>query len=121
MQVEYSNKQSKERKCTVKALCKLAFFNDFSTIPCCITLKSWGMMILRRTILKHQLAIKLYPDSINVEAAMQLLRKEIRNTKELKRKLFSEHVKSNTHYYTHKQLEILLEHYCITPQEFKQL
>ncbi|MCK4919536.1 MAG: DUF4248 domain-containing protein [Bacteroidales bacterium] len=78
-------------------------------------------MIIRRTILKQELAVKLYPDSSNAESAMQLLRKEIRKTKALRHKLYSEHVKSNTHYYTHQQLNILLEHYCITPEEFEQL
>ena len=78
-------------------------------------------MIMRRTILKQKLAIKLYPDSVNAEASMQLLRKEIRKTPKLKEKLYSNYVKSNTHYFTHKQLEILLEHYCITAEEFELL
>ncbi len=78
-------------------------------------------MILRRTILKQELAVKLYPDSVNVESAMQLLRKEIRRTPTLHQRLFKDYPKSNTPYFTHKQLEILLEHYCIEPEEFKLL
>ncbi len=77
-------------------------------------------MIIRRTILKQVLAVKLYPDSINAEAAMQLLRKEIRRTPTLHDKLYKEQAKSNTPYFTHKQLGILLEHYCVTDEEFAQ-
>ncbi len=78
-------------------------------------------MMIRRTILKQVLAVKLYPDSINTESAMQLLQKEIRKTPLLQEKLFMKHSKSNTPYFTHKQLEILLEHYCITQEEFLKL
>ncbi|WP_430933298.1 DUF4248 domain-containing protein [Saccharicrinis sp. 156] len=75
-------------------------------------------MIIRRTILKQELAVKLYPDSINAESAMQLLRKEIRRTPSLQQRLFKDYPKSNTPYFNHKQLEVLLEHYCITVDEF---
>lgn len=78
-------------------------------------------MKVRRTILKQVLAVKLYPDSVNAESAMQLLRKEIRRTPSLQHKLFNEKPKSNTPYFTHKQLEILLDHYCITKEEFELL
>ncbi len=78
-------------------------------------------MIFRRTILKQELAVKLYPDSSNADSAMQLLRKEIRRTTSLKENLYKEQSKSNTPYYTHKQLAILLEHYCITEEEFEKL
>jgi len=80
-----------------------------------------AVMIIRRTILKQELAVKLYPDSINTESAMQLLRKEIRRTPRLNQELFKDQPKSNTPYFTHTQLEILLNHYCITAEEFKQL
>ena len=30
-------------------------------------------------------------------------------------------IKKHAHYFTHKQLEIILEHFCITPEEFEQL
>ncbi len=78
-------------------------------------------MIFRRTILKQELAVKLYPDSSNADSAMQLLRKEIRRTATLKLNLYKEHSKSNTPYFTHKQLAILLDHYCITEEEFEKL
>ncbi len=44
-------------------------------------------MILHRTILKQDLANKLFPQSSNINAAMQLLRKEIKLSKELNAKL----------------------------------
>ncbi len=78
-------------------------------------------MKLRRTILKQELAVKLYPDSVNSESAMQLLRKEIRRTPALNHKLYKHCPKSNTPYFTHKQLEVLLEHYCINADEFEML
>jgi tRNA C32,U32 (ribose-2'-O)-methylase TrmJ len=78
-------------------------------------------MIIRRTILKQELAVKLFPSSLNVESAMQLLRKEIRETPNLKQRLYETVSRTQTHYFTHKQLEIILEHFCITPKEFEQL
>jgi hypothetical protein len=78
-------------------------------------------MIIRRTILKQELAVKLFPSSINAESAMQLLRKEIRETPKLKQRLFDKENKRSVHYFTHKQLEIILEHFCITAEEFEQL
>lgn len=78
-------------------------------------------MIIRRTILKQELAVKLFPSSINADSAMQLLRKEIRETPNLKLRLFENGNKRHAHYFTHKQIEIILEHFCITPEEFEQL
>lgn len=78
-------------------------------------------MIIRRTILKQELAVKLFPSSINAESAMQLLRKEIRETPKLKQRLFEKENKRGVHYFTHRQLEIILDHFCITPEEFEQL
>lgn len=78
-------------------------------------------MIIRRTILKQEVAVKLFPDSINTESAMQLLRKEIRNTPILKQQLFSKQTQSNVHYFTHQQLSILLDHFCVELEEFEQL
>ncbi len=74
--------------------------------------------MIPRTILKQALAIKLYPNSANTEAAMQLLRREIRLNPILKEKLYKEHRKSNTPYFTHMQLKIILEHYSIAIDEF---
>ena len=42
-------------------------------------------MIKRRPILKQEVAMKLFPDSITKESAMQLLRCEIRRTPMLKK------------------------------------
>ena len=78
-------------------------------------------MAFRRTILKQELAVKLFPDSLSAESAMQLLRKEIRLTPNLKQSLFEKESNNRMHYFTHKQLEIIIEHFCITPEEFEQL
>ena len=78
-------------------------------------------MKFRRTILKQELAVKLYPDSNNPNAAMQLLRKEIRNTPTLKTKLYQENQTNYSHSFSHKQLKLLLEHYCISTEEFEKL
>ena len=78
-------------------------------------------MAFRRTILKQELAVKLYPDSLSAESAMQLLRKEIRLTPNLKLSLFEKKSNSRVHYFTHKQLAIILDHFCISQEEFEQL
>ena len=78
-------------------------------------------MVFRRTILKQELAVKLFPNSLNAESAMQLLRREIRQTPHLKQHLFENGDNKQVHYFSHKQLEILLEHFCITMEEFEQL
>ena len=78
-------------------------------------------MVFRRTILKQELAVKLFPNSLNAESAMQLLRREIRQTPQLKQRLFENGDNKQVHYFSHKQLEILLEHFCITMEEFEQL
>nr|WP_319401827.1 DUF4248 domain-containing protein [uncultured Carboxylicivirga sp.] len=77
-------------------------------------------MTIRRTILKQDLVKKLYPNSISIKSAMQQLRNEIQMSSELK-----EHIEmaGNTrrHYYTKQQLLVILEHFCITLEEFEQL
>jgi len=78
-------------------------------------------MAFRRTILKQELAVKLFPDSLNAESAMQLLRKEIRETPKLKQHLFESGESKYVHYFTHKQLAIILEHFCIKQEEFEKL
>ena len=75
-------------------------------------------MILPRTILKQDLAKKLYPQSSNTTSAMQLLRKEIKQSPELTSKLGLLARNRRAHYYTHKQLEIILEHLDISKEEF---
>lgn len=78
-------------------------------------------MLFRRTILKQDLAVKLFPQSSNVNAAMQLLRKEIKHSPELYKKLTLVNRNKRAHYYTHKELEIILEHFCISREEFEEL
>jgi len=77
-------------------------------------------MKVRRTILKQELVKKLYPNSISVKAAMQQLRREIEISPQLKGQIANAgHPKR--HYYTKNQLEIILEHFCITMEEFERL
>lgn len=52
---------------------------------------------------------------------MQLLRKEIKHSKELSNKLNSIPRNNRAHYYTHKELEVILEHFDISPGEFDML
>ncbi|PWD99360.1 DUF4248 domain-containing protein [Marinilabilia rubra] len=78
-------------------------------------------MIFKRTILKQDLAIKLYPQSSNINAAMQLLRKEIKLSPELNSKLDMLTRNRRAHYYTHKELQVILDHFCISKQEFELL
>jgi hypothetical protein len=75
----------------------------------------------RRTILKQDLAIKLYPQSSNINAAMQLLRKEIKLSPELNSKLDMLTRNKRAHYYTHKELQVILDHFCISKEEFELL
>jgi hypothetical protein len=77
--------------------------------------------MIRRTILKQELAVKLYPQSSNISSAMQLLRKEIKFSKELSNILNSITRNKRPHYFTHKELEIILEHFCARPEEFEGL
>jgi len=78
-------------------------------------------MMIKRTILKQDLAVKLFPQSSNVNSAMQLLRKEIKLSKELTNRLDLITRNKRAHYYTHKELEIILEHFCICREEFEML
>jgi hypothetical protein len=78
-------------------------------------------MKFRRTVLKQELAVKLFPNSLNPESAMPLLRKEIRITPQLKDRLYSKATNNRLHYFTHVQVDILLEHFCISEDEFEQL
>ncbi len=78
-------------------------------------------MILPRTILKQDLAAKLFPQSSNVSSAMQLLRKEIKFSRELNNKLNSLTRNRRAHYYTHKELNVILEHFGVSRDEFEML
>ncbi|MBN2833450.1 MAG: DUF4248 domain-containing protein [Candidatus Delongbacteria bacterium] len=63
---------------------------------------------------------KLYPDSISISAALQQLRREIDICPELKDKIAKAgHTKR--HFYNRQQLLLILEHFCITLEEFEQL
>lgn len=77
--------------------------------------------MIRRTILKQELAAKLFPQSANINAAMQLLRKEIKFSRELNNKLNSLTRNRRAHYYTHKELEVILEHFGVSQEEFEML
>ena len=78
-------------------------------------------MAFFRTILKQDLAGKLYPQSSNINAAMQLLRKEIKHSPALNNKLKLVTRNRRAHYFTHKELEVILEHFCISQEEFEML
>lgn len=77
-------------------------------------------MINRRTILKQELVTKLYPNSVSIKSAMQHLRREIDTCPDLKNRIAKAgHTKR--HYYNKQQLLLILEHFCITLEEFEQL
>jgi hypothetical protein len=77
-------------------------------------------MINRRTILKQDLVKKLYPDSISIRSALEQLRNEINLSPEIKQRLIDSG-STRKHYYNNRQLEIILEHFCINQEEFEQL
>ena len=77
-------------------------------------------MINRRTILKQDLVKKLYPDSISIRSALEQLRKEINLSSEIKQRL-NNAGSTRKHYYNNRQLEIILEHFCISPEELELL
>ncbi|WP_430811571.1 MULTISPECIES: DUF4248 domain-containing protein [unclassified Carboxylicivirga] len=77
-------------------------------------------MIVRRTILKQDLVKKLYPDSVSIDAAMQQLRRDIDLCPELKVRIANTG-RTKRHYYNKQQLLLILEHFCITLEEFEQL
>ena len=77
-------------------------------------------MIVRRTILKQELVKKLYPDSISIKSAMQQLRNEIDVCPELKKQI-EQAGHTKRHYYNRQQLLLILEHFCITIEEFELL
>ncbi len=77
-------------------------------------------MTVRRTILKQDLVKKLYPDSVSVDAAMQQLRRDIELCPQLKKQIANTG-RTKRHYYNKQQLLLILEHFCITLEEFEQL
>jgi len=52
---------------------------------------------------------------------MQLLRKEIKLSQELSSKLDKLTRNKRAHYFTHKELELILEHFCNKQEEFEGL
>lgn len=77
-------------------------------------------MKVRRSILKQELVKKLYPHSISIKSAMQQLRNEIDICPELKKQI-EQAGHTKRHYYNKQQLLLILEHLCITLDEFEQL
>jgi hypothetical protein len=77
-------------------------------------------MILRRTILKQDLVKKLYPDSVSIKSALQQLRRDIDLCSELKEKIINAG-HTRRHYYNLQQLNIILDHFCISHEEFELL
>ena len=78
-------------------------------------------MKFQRTILKQEVARKLFPSSVSIKSAMQSLREEIRLSPTFEKELANLASKKRAHHYTHKQLELILEHFCVTKEEFDQL
>jgi hypothetical protein len=72
-------------------------------------------------MLKQKVAMKIFPDSLSTTSAMQLLRKEIRKAPELREKLYEEGISIYVHYFTYKQVTMILNHFGITQEEFEQL
>ncbi|WP_353890485.1 DUF4248 domain-containing protein [Carboxylicivirga marina] len=77
-------------------------------------------MVAPRTILKQDLVQKLYPHSVSIKSAMQQLRNEIDICPELKKNI-EQAGNTRRHYYNKQQLLLILEHFCITLEEFEQL
>ncbi len=77
-------------------------------------------MIKRRTILKQELVKKLYPDSVSIKSALQLLRRDIELCPELKQSI-SNAGHTKRHYYNMQQVSVILEHFGISSDEFEQL
>lgn len=77
-------------------------------------------MIVQRTILKQDLVKRLYPNSISIKSAMQQLRNEIEISPVLKERI-EQAGNTKRHYYTKQQLLFILEHFCMTLEEFEQL
>jgi len=60
-------------------------------------------------------------DAVFINAAMQLLRKEIKFSRELYYKLDKMTRNKRAHYYTHKELEVILEYFGVSQEEFEML
>lgn len=77
-------------------------------------------MVFRRTILKQELVKKLYPDSVSIKSAMQLLRNEIDLCPQLKGKIAQAgHLRKHT--YNFEQLNLILNHFSLSLEDYNQL
>ena len=79
------------------------------------------MSLNKRTILKQEVAEKLYPNSCSRKSAMQQMRNEIKSLPKLEKRLKSEVKNIRLHYYTIKQLRMILENLGISFEEYKHL
>jgi len=77
-------------------------------------------MKFKRTFLKHDIVKKLYPTSRSIRSGMNMLRKEINASKEL-RKRISNAGPTKKHYYNKNQLKIILEYLNVDENEFDEL
>ncbi len=75
---------------------------------------------MNRTILKKELAKKLYPHSISEKSALELMRREIIHSSKLKQQLV-DMGPVNRHYFNHQQLQIILKHFGVSKEEFESL
>jgi len=78
-------------------------------------------MVIKRTILKQEFAHKLFPDCVSTRASMQKLRKEIKENPNLSEKLYQRKNSKKVHYYTNQQVKVVLEHFCLSNEEFAEL
>ncbi|HAF27786.1 MAG TPA: hypothetical protein DCG75_01950 [Bacteroidales bacterium] len=77
-------------------------------------------MTFRRTVLKQELVKKLYPDSISIKSAMQQLRNEIDLCPQLKEKIGQAgHLRKHT--YNFEQLNLILEHFSLSLEDYNLL
>lgn len=116
---QYSKKLKKAVSSTQNIRYKPAFTNVFRAFSCSFMPKSCAM-IIRRTILKQELVKKLYPDCLSVRSALQQLRREINLCPELKEKIFAAG-NPRRHTFNKQQLILILDHFCISQEEFEQL
>jgi hypothetical protein len=75
---------------------------------------------MKMHISKKEVAMKLYPESMSVIAAAQRLRREINETKGLKKRLH-QLGGSLKHSYNKQQMGLLLERFGLTENEFEAL
>lgn len=77
-------------------------------------------MPIQRTILKQELANKLYPNSASDGAAMKQLQRELRPSAELRQQIAGAGPTKST-YYTRQQALLILGHLNISEEEYARL